>query len=79
MVVAMDYLVSFFLEWLYPAHTIERAQVFPYQKYRQFFEKKPNTDTDTNINNTTTHHHHHHRSNNNNNSVIKEEDEEENK
>ena len=37
MVMALDYLIWRFLEWLFPANTIEKARSFPYQKYNNFF------------------------------------------
>ncbi|KAL1928635.1 hypothetical protein VTP01DRAFT_2421 [Rhizomucor pusillus] len=37
MVVALDYLFWIFLELIHPAHTIERAETFPYQRYREYF------------------------------------------
>ena len=37
MVMALDYLIWKFLEWLFPVDTIEKARNFPYQKYNNFF------------------------------------------
>jgi phosphatidylinositol glycan class A protein len=39
MVMALDYLIWKFLEWIFPTSSIEKAQVFPYQKYRQYFQE----------------------------------------
>lgn len=44
MVIALDYLIWKYLEWLFPFDSIERAQAFPYLKYRSFF----NNNSDTN-------------------------------
>ncbi|KAG1152426.1 hypothetical protein G6F37_001634 [Rhizopus arrhizus] len=43
MVMALDYLIWKFLEWLFPSDTIERARPFPYQKYKQFILNTPNS------------------------------------
>ncbi|KAI8144473.1 GlcNAc transferase [Fennellomyces sp. T-0311] len=37
MVMALDYLFWIFLEFMLPRHAIERAETFPYQKYRDHF------------------------------------------
>lgn len=34
MVVALDYLFWMFLEFMLPNHSIERAETFPYKRYR---------------------------------------------
>lgn len=68
MVIALDYLIWRFLEWLFPTESIEKAQLFPYQKYRQYFQQT--NSVAVNSNNA-----------NNNNSIIQqillEEEEEE--
>ncbi|ORY92986.1 phosphatidylinositol N-acetylglucosaminyltransferase GPI3 subunit [Syncephalastrum racemosum] len=38
MVMALDYLFWIFLETIAPRYNIERAQTFPYKRYRQFFD-----------------------------------------
>lgn len=45
MVMALDYLVWRYLEWLFPTQSIEKAQVFPYYKYRQYFQKDHTSST----------------------------------
>lgn len=47
MVMALDYLIWKFLEWLFPSDTIERARPFPYQKYKQFILNTPNSSNST--------------------------------
>lgn len=37
MVIALDYLIWKYLEWLFPFESIEKAPSFPYLKYRKFF------------------------------------------
>ncbi|CAO0791904.1 unnamed protein product [Mucor circinelloides] len=68
MVIALDYLIWRFLEWLFPTESIEKAQLFPYQKYRQYFQQTNSVAVNSN-------------SANNNNSIIQqillEEEEEE--
>ncbi|KAK4513952.1 uncharacterized protein ATC70_005959 [Mucor velutinosus] len=69
MVIALDYLIWRFLEWLFPTESIEKAQLFPYQKYRQYFQQ---TNNRVAVNSSNA---------NNNNSIIQqilvEEEEEE--
>ncbi|KAL9537656.1 Phosphatidylinositol N-acetylglucosaminyltransferase gpi3 subunit [Mucor bainieri] len=69
MVIALDYLIWRFLEWLFPTESIEKAQLFPYQKYRQYFQQ---TNNNVMVNSSSA---------NNNNSIIQqilvEEEEEE--
>ncbi|CAO3655394.1 unnamed protein product [Mucor fragilis] len=69
MVIALDYLIWRFLEWLFPTDSIEKAQLFPYQKYRQYFQQTNNNVT---VNSSSA---------NNNNSIVQqilvEEEEEE--
>ena len=38
-VMALDYLFWIFLETIAPRCNIERAQKFPYKRYRQFFDE----------------------------------------
>lgn len=47
MVMALDYLIWMFLEWLFPSDTIEKAKPFPYQKYRQFIYDTSNRSNST--------------------------------
>ncbi|PHZ17944.1 UDP-Glycosyltransferase/glycogen phosphorylase [Rhizopus microsporus ATCC 52813] len=47
MVMALDYLIWMFLEWLFPSDTIEKARPFPYQKYRQFIYDTSNISNST--------------------------------
>lgn len=39
MIVALDYLIWKLLQWIFPDDTIEKAQVFPYKKYRRYFQQ----------------------------------------
>ncbi|KAG2204722.1 hypothetical protein INT46_005867 [Mucor plumbeus] len=50
MVIALDYLIWRFLEWLFPLESIERAQIFPYQKYRHYFQQTNSFYNTTNNN-----------------------------
>lgn len=43
MIMALDYLIWKFLEYLFPEDTIEKAVVFPYQKYRTYFNGDSST------------------------------------
>lgn len=45
MIMALDYLIWKFLEWLSPTESIEIAEVFPYQKYRKYFQDCNTTAT----------------------------------
>lgn len=44
MIIALDYLIWKFLEYLFPEDTIEKAIVFPYQKYRTYFQDNQPSD-----------------------------------
>lgn len=44
MMMALDYLIWKFLEWVFPEETIEKAEVFPYKKYREYFEYQETDD-----------------------------------
>lgn len=45
MIMALDYLIWKLLEWLFPDDTIEKAVVFPYQKYRKYFQESQDSPT----------------------------------
>ncbi|KAI9263912.1 hypothetical protein EDC94DRAFT_606495 [Helicostylum pulchrum] len=45
MIVALDYLIWKLLEWLFPDDSIEKAVVFPYQRYRRYFQENQEAPT----------------------------------
>jgi hypothetical protein len=45
MIMALDYLIWKLLEWLFPEESIEKAEVFPYQKYQRYFQQQDHTTT----------------------------------
>lgn len=50
MIVALDYLIWKLLQWLFPDDSIEKATVFPYQKYRRYFQQDPLLPSSTYVN-----------------------------
>lgn len=50
MIVALDYLLWKLLQWLFPDESIEKAPVFPYQKYRRYFQQDPSLPSSMYVN-----------------------------